>query len=48
MLGLRTPASPERSALDVWPVKPPPPFGKSITDSTTTVAPANISVTSAR
>ena len=32
----------------VRPVKPPPPFGKSIAARTTTVAPANMSVISAR
>ena len=30
------------------PLNPPPPFGKSITDSTIVVAPANMSVISAR
>jgi hypothetical protein len=30
------------------PLKPPPPFGKSVTDRTIVVAPANMSVISAR
>ena len=37
-----------RAPVTDRPLKPPPPFGKSITDSTIVVAPANISVISAR
>ena len=44
----RRAAGPRGRRVDVWPVKPWPPFGKLIVVSTTFTAPAAISVISAR